>query len=177
MDLRGLRQRCDVISRAVDLPTPFDLAAFRDRLAAARGRTITLLPMTTGTAGNRPCGMWVATEDADYVFFEEATSPLHRGHIVLHEFGHMLCGHASSQLDEAELASLLLPDLDAAMVRRVLTRTSYTRVEEQEAEMTATLILQRAGRSNRAASTTAPEERAVLERLGSTLGHNHHTAP
>src|SRR3712207_8993175 len=37
---------------------------------------------------------------ADYVFYDDRTSELHRRHIVLHEIGHMLFGHDDEALDD-----------------------------------------------------------------------------
>jgi hypothetical protein len=76
---------------------------------------------------------------ADYVFFENATSPLHREHIILHELGHLLRDHAPKEIIDNRVLRLLLPTLDIDVIRRVMGRTSYSAVEEQEAEMIASL--------------------------------------
>src|SRR5207253_5857640 len=76
-------------------------------------------------------------------FFEWNTSPLHQEHIILHETSHILCGHKSSPLSEGDLSLLLFPDLRPETVRHVLRRGGYMGYEECEAELMASLILER----------------------------------
>lgn len=126
------------------MPDPFDVRALCDRIGQARGRPIHLLPLALPTGS--PCGLWLSTSSAEYVVYEERTSPLHREHIVLHELGHLLCDHEAAPVLGEDVSRLLLPNLDPRMVARVLGRTHYTAEEEQEAEMIASMILQRARR-------------------------------
>ena len=56
-------------------------------------------------------GLWVAMPTADVIFHERETSPLHRGHIILHELCHLLSGHRPAPISREEAARLLLPDL------------------------------------------------------------------
>ena len=141
--LHELRRRCDRMLSELDLPSPFDPAVFCARLSDVRGRRIHLEP-TRAAIG--PCGAWLATDRADYIFYEEATSPAHQDHIIRHELGHLLSAHEpTSPLDEA-LARALAPDLDPAVVRRFRGRTTYSTEEEWEAEALAWLILERSGR-------------------------------
>lgn len=160
-----LRKRCERRLRNVWLPRPFDVKVFVDRLAAERRRSIHLIPMALGSTG--PCGLLIATEGADYIVYEQATSRLHQEHIVLHEIGHLLCRHeGAGQLDDGQLnqgqfdeghAQRLFRTLDPQVVRRMLFRASYPTVEECEAEMIASLILQRAHRT--------PADRAPADRM------------
>jgi hypothetical protein len=167
MDLKRLRQRCEARLRELELPVPFNLHAFCDALGARRGRPIRLCPATS-LAG--PCGLWAAGTTDDYIFYEQATSPLHQEHIVLHEASHMLCGHRPARVSDDEASRLLFPDLDAAMVKRVLGRAAYSAVEEQEAELLASLILERAGRTGLAPARAAdPEVAALVDRLEAAL--------
>lgn len=121
--------------RGIRVPSPFDLDAFCDEVAARRGRPLLRHPVP-GLSEEAPCGMWVGTDRADHVFYDPGTSPLHAEHIVLHELAHILSGHSGA---DAGLARLF-PDLDPATVRRVLGRVSYTNAQEREAEMIASLI-------------------------------------
>lgn len=167
MDLRSVRRRCEVILREVETPDPFEVDAFARAVSRRRGRRLRLIPKETDLG---PCGVWLALPDADYVFFEAGTSPLHREHIILHELGHLLSEHPARQVLNAATLSALLPHLDASMVRRVLGRTSYSAVEEQEAEMIASLVLERAGRAPRPRRRSGlSQTSAVLDRLESTL--------
>ncbi len=51
-------------------------------------------------AATGACGLWLGTDNADYVFYEARTAPLHREHIILHEIGHVLCDHHRSITDD-----------------------------------------------------------------------------
>lgn len=104
------------------------------------------------------CGLWIATGTTDLIFHESATTPPHREHIILHELAHVLCDHYPASLDAVERAAVLLPDLDSALVRRVLGRAGYSTAGEREAEVLASLIRQR----------TAPG-RTLIGRLRSAL--------
>ena len=168
MDLRRVQRRCEAALRAVDIPDPFDVGDFAAIISRRRGRRLTLLAKQTSLG---PCGVWLALPDADYVFYEPHTSALHREHIVLHELGHLLFRHEPTEsMDDAVLAELF-PTLDRDMVRRVLGRTSYTALEEQEAEMVASLVRQVVdGRRLRAARITDDRGDPVLDRLHAALG-------
>jgi hypothetical protein len=108
---------------------------------------------------------------ADYVFFENATSPLHREHIILHELGHLLRDHAPTEVIDDRALRLLLPTLDLDVIRRVIGRTSYSAVEEQEAEMIASLVLDRVELRAAPRDIVSDSEVAVvIGRLESTLG-------
>ena len=157
--MENLRRRCEKRLRGVRVPQPFDLDAFCGEVAAHRGRPL-LRRAVPGLSSHAPCGLWIGTPEADHVFYDPGTSPLHAEHIVLHELAHILSGH---HLDTSLAA--LFPDLDPGAVTRalgvrVLGRVAYTTVQEREAEMMASLIR---GRSARAPRTT-------LGRVAHTFG-------
>ena len=127
------------------LPQPFDARSLCRLVARRRGRAITLTPMNGEDSG--VLGLWVATEKSDMIFYEAATTPPHQEHIILHELGHVLCDHHPAELSANELTRVLMPNLDPAMVHRILGRTSYVAEQEQEAELFASLITRRAQRS------------------------------
>lgn len=149
---RRLRRDCAARVRALDIPVPFELEGFCRRFGAARGRPVRLLPATLPPGS--PCGLWVSTAHADYVFYEQHTSRLHREHIVLHEIGHLLCEHQAAPVLGQEEMRLVLPSLDPAMVQRFMARTHYSAVEERQAELIASLILEQV--STWTAEDTAP---------------------
>jgi hypothetical protein len=93
-----------------------------------------------------PSGVCVSTQAADYIFYEASTSLLHQQHIVLHEIGHLLWGHLTDMTGSEQALRLLLPSLDPRVVIRTLGRGDCTGVTEQQAELVATLIMQRAVR-------------------------------
>ncbi len=167
MDLKQLRQRCMLRLNELPLPVPFHIVAFCDALSSHRGRPI-LLHAITSRAGI--CGVWIATPDADHILYERDTSPLHQEHIILHELSHLLCGHESAPMPQTDWSQLLLPDLDTKMVQTVLQRAAYSAQEEREAELLATLILQRARRRMRPqAAAIEPDVASLLDRLETAL--------
>lgn len=169
MNLKALRQRCERLLLDVDVPDPFDVHVFADCVSRRRGRPIRLLAKTTPLG---PCGMWIALPTSDWVFYEDGTSRLHRDHIIVHELAHLLAAHEPTDpLDPGMLAGLL-PGLHPRMVKHVLSRSGYSAVEEQEAEMIATLVLQRAERPAPIELTGVdrPKDADVLARLDATLG-------
>jgi len=133
-----VRRACEAMLRALDLPVPFTVDAFCVNLGSDRGRSVRLRTIPADV--DAPCGLWVSTSDADYVFHQTATSLLHQEHIILHELAHMIFDHTRGGDAGEELRRELLPDLDPDVVSRVLARTSYDSLQEQEAETLADLI-------------------------------------
>ena len=154
------------------LPDPFDLAELCQAVSTHRGRPLHVRRIPGQAARARPCGIWVATGDDDWIFVEQDTSPLHRQHIVLHEVAHMICGHDAAALPENELIGRLFPDLSPAMVRSVLSRASYQSEQEREAELLASLILARAqpAAGPMPVRDLSAAEALILRRAGLALG-------
>ena len=155
--MESLRRRCERRLRGIRIPEPFDLDAFCREVESRRGRRLLRRPVP-GLGAGAPCGLWVGTAQADHVFYDPGTSPLHAEHIVLHELAHILSEHSLSghslsghTPDEDDSLARLFPDLDPATVTRVLGRVAYTTAQEREAEMMASLIR---GRSARPPRTT-----------------------
>ncbi|MEU8587513.1 hypothetical protein AB0C59_11010 [Streptomyces sp. NPDC048664] len=157
MNDRELRRHCADLVRQLDLPKPFDINALIDQMEERRGRPISLVPMPL-PADRGLCGMWVATEDVDYVVYQAKARKAHQGHIVLHEIGHMLCEHESTPAEQEEISRLLLPTIDPALVRTVLGRTGYDRSEEKAAELVASLIPLQATNATPRPATSLPED-------------------
>lgn len=164
MGRRTIRARCERALDGLPVPRPFDAEILRAAVAARRGRPLRLLPKTV-PAG--PCGIWVAFDDIDVVYYEAGTSALHQNHIVAHELGHLLCRHEASGLDSPDLLATLFPNLSPALVASVMGRTTYSTVEEQEAELIATLLLERSGAGPR---PPAPAPDPALDGLAAALG-------
>ncbi|MFF4779072.1 hypothetical protein ACFY05_40260 [Microtetraspora fusca] len=158
---RATWRKCERIVGRLSIPAPFDSDLFISALAEQRGRIVELVPMPGGAT---QCGALIATDDADYIFYATSTTRLHQEHILLHEVGHLLCGHIGDAKLES-LPKLLLPNLSGDLVRRVLGRTDYSGAEEQEAELVASMIARRARR--RLAGSVAPELADGLARVGS----------
>jgi hypothetical protein len=172
MDLKSVRRRCESALAAVQIPLPFTVEAFADVVSERRGRPLRLVPKGTALG---PCGVWLALPNSDYVFYEPNTSAPHRDHIILHELGHLLCDHNAAEVVDDEVLRQLFPSLDARMVQRVLGRTTYTAVEEQEAELIASMVLERVNRPG-AETTDSVEAESALGRLRATLGGRRATS-
>lgn len=164
MDLRAVRRSCDAVLDRLDVPHPFDVTLFVQAVARHRGRGVILIARDGPTG---PCGMWLALPDRDYIFYDAGASALHRDHIVLHELGHLACRHAPGRVLDPTVLQGLLPSLDPVTVAGVMGRTSYSEVEEQEAEVFASLVLER---STRTPTGQAPDQSTVLGRLDAMLG-------
>jgi hypothetical protein len=149
--VRRLRRRCERRLQDVPIPHPFDLDELCRGIASRRGRPLRRQAVP-GLSSTAPCGLWISTPAADYIFFDPNTSRLHAEHIVLHELGHMLCGHSLAVDVEGSTLSRLMPDIDPKTIARALGRVSYTTAQEQEAEMLASLIRARAVRDRSGAS-------------------------
>lgn len=170
MDFKKLRRRCEDRLKALDLPQPFTVDAFRSSLEAQRHRLILLRPVTS-TVG--PWGLWVALPSTDLIFYEEATTSLHQQHIILHELCHLICDHRTPIVAPAEVRQLLFPDLNIETVERILRRSGYLAEEEQEAEMLASLILERTPFTVSTNESFVDRQHAdLLGRLASSLEAN-----
>lgn len=161
---RRLRQRCEAKLQELDLSVPDAVEAFCDALGARLGRQIVPCPVDTRTG---PCGLWVATATADYLFYERATTRLHQLLIVAHEAGHLVFGHHPAEVMHDELARLL--GLNVELVGHVIGRQSYVTAEEQEAEVFGRLIVERAAGDARPVPRPATTESAIVGRLESAL--------
>ncbi|GAA4537000.1 M78 family metallopeptidase domain-containing protein [Amycolatopsis samaneae] len=162
---KQIRNRCRALVDAVDVTMPFTARSLCGILARQRGRKLYVhpLPPDMNDEGT-PCGVWLATDTADHIFFEEHTSPFHQEHIIMHELAHMICGHTIADLP-AELDAQILDDsADPQEIQQILLRTNYSTAQEQEAELVATLLLEKSARLGN-------EPRTAQDlRLGSALG-------
>ncbi|WP_329128558.1 ParH-like protein [Streptomyces sp. NBC_01476] len=165
---RQLWQRCRHLVDGLVLPTPFDAETFIGMLAESRGRPIDLVPVTARP--HIPCGLLVTTDRADCILYTADTTLLHRQHILLHEAAHLLCGHHETSPSASAAAQMLLPNLPASLIRRVLGRSVYTEPQEAEAELVASLILNRAARMVRAGGAVPPPDGAGDILLRSLFG-------
>jgi hypothetical protein len=172
-----LRQRCRALLTALDIRPPLDVVELCRRVGESRGKPIRLVEHPIPVPG--PFGVWITTESADYILFQQETSKAHQNHIVLHELGHILAGHRSDEEDDLLLAELYpdlepdvvrqeYPDLAPEAVRRALRRTSYDTAQEREAETVATIILEWASVLDRVARP--PSADVTAQRMGTALG-------
>lgn len=111
MSRTSRRARCEATANEVDIPRPFDLDALCARIAERRGRPLRLVPLEGTPDADTPCGVWVATRTTDLIFYEPATSAVHKLQIVLHEIAHLLLGHGGSDREQpGYVGRLLRPD-------------------------------------------------------------------
>ncbi|MFL6145652.1 MAG: hypothetical protein ACJ72N_27790 [Labedaea sp.] len=174
---RDLRRRCRRLLNELHIRPPLDVEELCRRVGESRRKPIRLVPHPIPVPG--PFGVWITTENAEYILYQRETSKAHQGHIVLHELGHILAGHRSDVADDALLAELYpdvepdtlreqYPDLEPDAVRRALRRTSYDTDQEREAETVATIILEWASVLDRVAPS--PSADATARRMGAALG-------
>lgn len=136
--LLALRTACSQRIAELNLRAAPDVQAVCDRLFELRGRPIKLVPLPM--PASNPCGMWVAAQHEDIIFFDTNTTSSHQEHIILHELGHIICCHRGSGVLDDENARVLFPNLDPQIVRDMLMRATYDDVQEQEAEIIAFLL-------------------------------------
>ncbi|WP_159073478.1 hypothetical protein [Streptomyces sp. RTd22] len=167
---RKARPDFEELLASIDIPEPFEIEAFCNKIAEQRERPLYLhsVPGISGT--DAPCGIWIATDVADHVFHEAATTPLHRDHIILHEISHMLLGHSTIAEGAQSGSNSLFSGIDPATVISLLNRASYATEDERDAERLAGLIASKA-------DISSPRRRVahhqVLRRLGSALGDSY----
>lgn len=158
-----LRQQCRQLARALDLQPSWSVPDLAARLSALRGRPLHIDFLPRSRPGELPCGLWVSTDTADYIYARQGTSTLHHRHFVLHEVGHMVCGHRG--LDISLGLASMLPHLKPEVIRQALGRTTYSDPQEQEAEAFADLLYH-CVQGNR--SKREPDE--LARRAGRALG-------
>ncbi|MFF3916369.1 regulator component [Streptomyces sp. NPDC001852] len=161
-DYALLSRRCQSILDALDAPKVYSFEAICRWVEELRERPLILRELPSQAAVAGACGLWIGTDDADYVFHEVRTARIHQDHIVLHELAHIICDHNRVE-SNGNVFGEMLSDLQPHMIKRLMGRTSYTTNEEQEAEMIASL-LQSTGKPVR--------PRGPLGRLGAFLGLN-----
>ena len=171
--MNSVRRRCQARLRQLALPEPFDMTELCRSVSIGRGRPLHVRGIPGPASRARPCGIWIATNDDDWIFVDQQTSPLHRQHIVLHELAHMLCGHAAAELPGTDMLRRLFPDLSPAMVKTVLSRGSYQSEYEREAELLASLILAQAQPATvpvMPVADVSAAEKEILRRAALALG-------
>ncbi|MFC7303229.1 toxin [Streptomyces monticola] len=99
------------------------------------GRALSLQAAELEASETIPCGMWLATRDTHYVFYDPRTSRAHQDHIIAHEFGHILKDHRGGPTLPSKDATGLMTHIDPDVVRMVLGRTDYAEHDEMEAEL------------------------------------------
>jgi hypothetical protein len=163
-----LRSQCAQRLTGIPVPQPFDLTVFAAALARHRGRPLRVLRLPDLDKSGIS-GAWVSTDTTDYLVLDADASKWHQDLIALHEFGHVLCEHGADADWLHGTARSLVPDLGDEAIRKALGRHGYSALEEREAELTATLIMERAEADP--VSASAPGQDGVTGRLAHALRH------
>jgi hypothetical protein len=164
----GGKGRHAALVRELDIPAPFDLDEFVAGLERQRHRPIRLSPFSSGPGV--PCGLWIGTAEADYIYHEQGTTPYHQTHIALHELAHMLLDHRGATQVWEKLVNLLVPGVDPQLVQLVLGRSMYSTEEERDAETLASLIHEQSGDQPQPLPPAGPQTGAFVKRLQRAWG-------
>jgi len=148
--MTSMEARLGDATRTVPLPGPWDVNEYLARVAAHRGRSISLRPVPADMLvenGCRGAGLWVARRYDDMIVFDSEATGRNADHLILHEVGHMLLGHGPSDADIADglLPRPLPPDLAALLPavagQHVLGRGEFGPEREQEAQVFADMMM------------------------------------
>jgi hypothetical protein len=183
-----MRRVCTALVDDLCLPVPAEpqqlFEALSAKMSQLRGRPVRHLLVAFP-----PCtvtGLWVATDDMDYVFCEQHTSLVHQLRIFFHEFWHLYDGHeggtvgAALGLDDNLAPSDLVPAIGQDQLARIIAaRSPCSRREEEDAELFAWLLTAKVSRWMHKQQWTVPEHAAdIIGRLEAVLayrrGEAHH---
>jgi hypothetical protein len=158
-----------------------------EAVARRRGRPIRVIPWDMPDP--QFTGAWLATPEADFIFFERRTPAVHGAHTICHELSHMLLGHTTLVVSDANqeqikavfrglIQALEAPESVRSEVNGLLLRTVDVRRRRQPEEVQAEAlggelhfaILQRASLSTRVSVETPSDLWTALARDGDTQG-------
>jgi hypothetical protein len=122
------------------LEPTFTLDELHRHVEERRGRPVHLIARDLPALA--PHGLWIAGEQADYVFYDASAPAIRRHQIIGHELGHVLFDDALPAHGIEQLTRLLMPDLDTSTVR-ARGRTSYELPAERRAEVFGTVVVTR----------------------------------
>ncbi|WP_246350071.1 hypothetical protein [Nocardia barduliensis] len=129
------------------VPSPWNRERFLAALGEWRGRPIELLPVASALlpgalepGRGTPCGLWLECTDVDVIAYAAGTTDFHIDQIIAHETGHMVLDHNAGSAGVTGIQRIL-PNIDPALVQRVLGRSEFADHQEDEAELFADLLL------------------------------------
>lgn len=96
------------------VPVPFSMGEFAARLEEGTGRAVKLVPVDM--EGGGPSGIFLRTDDADWLCYERRTSPFHQAHIVVSLAAHAVLGDARGTAIDRRL----MPDMSSRLIRVML---------------------------------------------------------
>lgn len=142
----------------------FSLPSFAQWVASKRRREIQRIGWHLPASIS---GVWLATKETDFVFYETRTPALHQMHIQLHELAHILCNHQTVELDlemgmgrevvlQYLMGAFVTKSRQAPPIEQVMMRSVHDNKEEQEAELLSAFIQQRIAHKRFHASLAQP---------------------
>lgn len=143
----------------LDLPAGMTFDVLQGIVEKDRGKRI-VIRQVTNLGSDKLSGLWLSLPDTELILHAE-TSPMHRQQIILHEFAHMILRHDELMQDSNHIRALL-PDLDNAMVTRVLARCDHLDDFEVAAETLADMLAARLSTFRRSAHTEPLNFRTVF---------------
>jgi hypothetical protein len=166
---RALLKECQKLLADLPLPAPFGVEALVRNMEHALSRQIRLVPLDDHGAGlGTACGLRVKGPDVTFVLYRQRTSRNQTEHVILHELAHEWLDHGTT-LTPAEVERYVPEHIRQGLLRRFPTapvqgRVNYDSPEEQQAELSASLIK----RSARRQPITGDDMVSLLE---SSLSH------
>ncbi|MFF2954983.1 hypothetical protein ACFVVU_26995 [Kitasatospora sp. NPDC057965] len=168
--MRRLRKECERKLVDLPIPDPFTIDGLVAAMEEESGRTIQLFPLDDRGGDLRTaCGLRVRTDDLSLILYRPRPTQHQTDHVKLHELVHEWFDHGTSL--GPDQVGLLLPDhLRQGLVERmsagavVQARARYDTREEQEAELSASLI-------KRLVQRQVPVGGDMVSLLESTLSH------
>ncbi|OLZ71074.1 hypothetical protein AV521_13185 [Streptomyces sp. IMTB 2501] len=146
MSPRALHKRCVRLLADLPMPSPFRVDALVRNMEDARGRSIHLVELAEPEGGPRAaCGLRVRTDQVTYVLYRRRPTQTGTEHTILHELCHEWFDHGTT-LSRQEIERYVPGDLYQGLLGRlgpgavVQARARYDTPEEQEAELSASLI-------------------------------------
>lgn len=159
-------QRATELLAQIDLPEPFDVVEFCERVSALRGRALRLVPEPSGAMGEA-VGLFIGLPGRDEIHYVADTSRYHQQAIILHEVGHLVADDVGADARPLPL-ELLSGDWDPDVIERLRGRRRYDDEQEREAEGFATAVLDRVDQvARRGGSGRAAAGQPAGERLAS----------
>ncbi|MFD9562226.1 hypothetical protein [Streptomyces sp. NPDC059994] len=107
-----------------------------------------MIKITEAPLPSEVSGFCARGRECDYIVADSRANELLRLHVLLHELYHLLSQHQPADGDGHQpmsdnLLGELLPGVKPGVVAKILNRSHYASPDERDAEVFATLMLQR----------------------------------
>lgn len=150
---RALVKECEKLLADLPTPAPFSIEALVRKMEGALGRQIRLVPLDDPDGGlGTACGLRVKAPEFTIILYRRRTSRNQTEHIILHELAHEWLDHGTT-LTAAEVERYVPERIRQEVIRRfpstlVQGRVDFGSPEEQQAELSASLIKRLARRQS-----------------------------